>query len=474
MKIGKILIIPLIFFVLMFGASKLEVHAEEVTEYKYTYQFYMKYPLFENDFDGPMNQFENCIVQSNWKLVAYYDEEYPGRPNEYHLRIVAVNTDGIYDDFKYKVEGEVITYEPEGNIVKFGDARQYFHVQVVTADNFMSVADGLDNHLVGLEFDMNIPLFDSKESANNYIVNNDTSGQLNRPDIDIDNDGILNSSFEIPNLSVDSIGYDFGFNNGSENTYFEMKGRWYSVDDIELFKENLMWKYKYSSFIKSDLTTWVSANDRLLSTERFNFAQLGHDAFENFIQTYPVDNRTYTGGSNVIGNWLGGYNDALSQIKLLLNEPTSIYNGVEVYVRYFYFDSNGVPVYSKWTHYYDNLADAAGSSGSTWDDKENMFTENQSQNGLTSEELGFLEESNNSRNDPDAVPKYNNNTNYFDRSEGLVNATNDFFSMLQGLFAGMGQFPSMVSQIFGYLPSWLISLLALSLAAIVIMRFIGR
>lgn len=209
MKIGKILIIPLFLFVLLFGSSKLEVHAEEVTEYRYTYQFYMEYPMFENDFNGTINKFENCVVHSNWELIAYYDEKYPGRPNEDHVRIVAVNTDGIQEDFKYKVDGEIISYYPEGHSSKFGDAVHYWHAQAVTAENFMSIADGLENHFVGLNYEMNIPLFESKESANNYIVYNDASGQLNRPNVDITDTSLYDSSYYLidfqANQSINAI-----------------------------------------------------------------------------------------------------------------------------------------------------------------------------------------------------------------------------------------------------------------------------
>lgn len=90
---------------------------------------------------------------------------------------------------------------------------------------------------------------------------------------------------------------------------------------------------------------------------------------------------------------------------MLLKQPYSLFNGYEVYVRYFRYDENGGIQYSKWTHFYNNLADSDGSSGSRLDDLDNMYSENQSDKGLTDDELSDLENGGNSRNDLDAVPK---------------------------------------------------------------------
>lgn len=410
-------------------------------EYSATYMFY----LIDDDFSlGGSHWINRNCAPSKLVRTTYKASDDKILTNENtHITIAWTHTDILINMFK-------------NNAPEFGSE---FNLKVSDMSTILC----------------DVPLFDNVDALENYLTTGDDSGQINKPEINLEVDGVFNPDIDIPKLAVDSIGYNFSFVNGADNLYFEMKGRWYSVDDIELYKENLMWKYKYDTLLKGSLGTWVMANDRLLSTGNYNFAELGAGSFDRFInRSYPIDNRTYTGGTNTLGNWLGGYNDALSQLKLLLKEPTSIYNGVEIYVRFYYFDDNNKPVYSKWTHYYNNLANSSGSSGTTWDDKDNMFTENQSQNGLSDTELDELENTGNSRLDVDSVSNYNNYTNYFDKSEGLVNATFDVFNLIKSLVVGMGDFPTLVNQVFGFLPYWLINLIAISLAAIVVMRFVGR
>ena len=302
--------------------------------------------------------------------------------------------------------------------------------------------------------------------------------------MDLSSSGVFNPNIEIPKIYVDASSYSggvwlgssgqpdslrkFQLSNAAENYFIEMRGRWYSVDDVQLYKENLMWKYKYDSIIKNDLTTWVSVSDAVKATGVHNFADLGRTSFENLLTKYPVDSRNFTGGKNLVGNIISGYNDALSTLKLLLNACESVYNGVEVYVRYYYYDDSGKIVYSKWTHYFDNLANPAGSSGSTVDDKDNIFTDNQSDNGLTDDDVSDLEESDNSRIDPDVVPEY------IFETDDITIATQNFFTIIADLIKSMGQVPELVSSVFSFLPNWCITLIGLGLGAIVILRFIGR
>lgn len=139
-----------------------------------------------------------------------------------------------------------------------------------------------------------------------------------------------------------------------------------------------------------------------------------------------------------------------------------------IYVRYYRYDENGSIEYSKWTHFYNNLANSEGSSGSRLDDLDNMYSENQSDKGLTDDELSDLENTGNSRNDLDAVPK--NNYDY----SSLETATMNFFDLLTNYGSMLGQFPSMVTAVFGFLPVWLIGLIAVAIGAVIVCRFIGR
>lgn len=260
----------------------------------------------------------------------------------------------------------------------------------------------------------------------------------------------------------------FEFNNAQSDYFFEMKGRWYTTNDFDLFRDKLVWKYKYSTLLKNNLSTWVSVSDKRSSVGRFQFDVLGKSSWDNLLSSYPVDDRNYIGGSYDLFNKITGYSDALETLKMLLKQPYSLFNGYEIYVRYFRYDENGGIQYSKWTHFYNNLADSEGSSGSRLDDLDNMYSENQSDKGLTDDELSDLENGGNSRNDLDAVPK--NNYDY----SSLENATMNFFDLLKNFGTMLGQFPSMVAAVFGFLPSWLIGLIGVAIGAVIFCRFIGR
>lgn len=260
----------------------------------------------------------------------------------------------------------------------------------------------------------------------------------------------------------------FEFNNAREDYFFEMKGRWYTTNDFDIYRDKLVWKYKYSTLLKNDLSTWVTVADGKNSVGKFQFDILGKSSWENLITSYPVDDRNYIGGSYALVNKITGYSDAVDTLKMLLKQPYSLYNGYEVYVRYYRYDENGSIEYSKWTHFYNNLANSEGSSGSRLDDLDNMYSENQSDKGLTDDELSDLENTGNSRNDLDAVPK--NNYDY----SSLETATMNFFDLLTNFGSMLGQFPSMVTAVFGFLPEWLIGLIAVAIGAVIVCRFIGR
>ena len=260
----------------------------------------------------------------------------------------------------------------------------------------------------------------------------------------------------------------FEFNNAREDYFFEMKGRWYTTNDFDIYRDKLVWKYKYSTLLKNDLSTWVTVADGKNSVGKFQFDILGKSSWENLITSYPVDDRNYIGGSYALVNKITGYSDAVDTLKMLLKQPYSLYNGYEVYVRYYRYDENGSIEYSKWTHFYNNLANSEGSSGSRLDDLDNMYSENQSDKGLTDDELSDLENTGNSRNDLDAVPK--NNYDY----SSLETATMNFFDLLTNFGSMLGQFPSMVTAVFGFLPKWLIGLIAVAIGAVIFCRFIGR
>lgn len=309
----------------------------------------------------------------------------------------------------------------------------------------------------------NLMIFDSEESIVNYITLGDDSGQINKP-----KEYIYDASIETPKL-VFTDGLKFYINNSADDYFIEVQGRNYTVNDIELYKENLMWKYKYSSTMKNALSTWVSVDAAVSSVGEHDLTVYGSVSFSNLLFLYPIDGRNYYGGTNAIGNYFSGYSDALSTLKMLLNVNGSLYNGNEIYIRFYTVSDDGNIHYGKWCHWYDDMADAAGSSGSQWDDKESMFTENQSNVGLTDEEKNNIEGFDDSKKaDDDATPNYNNTSSW-----GSLTG-DEVWNIMQSLADSLGDFQNLITIVFNFLPSWLTIFISLSIALIVILRFLGR
>ena len=170
--------------------------------------------------------------------------------------------------------------------------------------------------------------------------------------------GILDDSIPIPVLSVNNDKGTFLFANAQNNYKFELKGRFWSTDDFYVFRKmpSLVWQYKYLTLLKNSLTTWVSVGDNMSTLSTYSFGDLGKESWNDLLNTYPIENRNIITGEQQ--GWLSwanitGYNDAITTLKTLLSTPYSLFNGYEVYVRYYVVCDDGSIKYSKWTHYFD-------------------------------------------------------------------------------------------------------------------------
>lgn len=287
--------------------------------------------------------------------------------------------------------------------------------------------------------------------------------------------GVLDDSIPIPVLSVNNDKGTFLFANAQNNYKFELKGRFWSTDDFYVFRKmpSLVWQYKYLTLLKNSLTTWVSVGDNMSTLSTYSFGDLGKESWNDLLNTYPIENRNIiTGEQQGWFSWanITGYNDAITTLKTLLSTPYSLFNGYEVYVRYYVVCDDGSIKYSKWTHYFNNLADADGSTGSIVDDASNMNNGNQSDKGLTDSDMDNVENSGNSRNDVDAKPSNDFSVEISD----ITGLFNQFINILKSLYSGMGQLPSLINAIFGFLPSWASAMIGTSLVVIIILRIIGR
>ena len=280
----------------------------------------------------------------------------------------------------------------------------------------------------------------------------------NYRDPDPDKDGTLSSSIPTPRIHVNKD-YSFGFDNCTDDYYIQLQGRFWSIDDIELYKESLMWKYKYSSYIRGDLNDWYTTGSKTkANSENLSFLENGKACFDKFLTAHPIDERNYFGGTNAVGNFFSGYNNALSTMKMLLGQPTSGYNGVEVYVRYFTYTDRGELLYGKWCHYYDDLA-KNGSSGSEWDDDDTLHGGQQSEDGLTDEEKDENEKEEDPRKGDEDITVPTPDDDY----TGNGVAFTGLIELLDSLKTQSGAFLSLFSEIFSFLPSWLVSLIYASI-----------
>ena len=334
---------------------------------------------------------------------------------------------------------------------------------------------------ITMNYVTNALVFGTKESAIAYFETGDTSGQVNKT-IDMST-ATYNSNIPAPKLVFNSKGgYKFSIDNAVDGYYIQMKGRWYTVDDITLYKENLQWKYKYDTLLKGTLTEWVKPNDKILATAEhdlcdYNRKGYGGEAFTALIAQYDIEQRKYSGGTNSLGDKITGYTDALSNLKELhLNNPESAFNSPEIYIRFIVVNNDNSVQYGKWCHWYSNLANASGSTGYMLGDSDNVAGESQSFNGLTDEELNSNEQQENPRNDSDIYTYVNSDyiNQNLEISSEIANKTGTFFGLLNSMTNAMGQFPQMFKDVFMFLPPWFVEFIVIAMGAIIIARFIGR
>ncbi len=444
------------------------VHAAEETP---TYQYFMNYTTLDE------NSNTYAVVQET--LVT--DSE---------LFLVDIPSDSNGATFAYLVtrgfvESEKTIYHniTRTKQVQFADgttANPTNNIRDMETYNFNLSTVNITKPYGTVDFTTSIPYFKSYESLVKYITLGDDSGQANKH-IDMSK-ATYNSKIPVPKLVFNGEGgYKFSIDNAVEGYYIQMKGRWYTVDDLTLYKENLQWKYKYDTLIKGTLTEWVEPNDKILATAQHDLCDMnrngyGGEAFNSLLTKYPIDNRKYSGGTNALGNKLSGYTDALSTLKdFHLKNPLSAFNSPEIYIRFIVVNKDSVE-YGKWCHWYSNLANSSGSSGSNLDDSDNVSGESQSLNGLTDDDLTNNEKQENPRNDSDIYTYVNSDyiKQNIEISSEIANKTGAFFDLLSSMFNAMGQFPQMFKDVFSFLPPWFINFIVIAMGAIIIARFIGR
>lgn len=309
--------------------------------------------------------------------------------------------------------------------------------------NYIELTSVSESSLLAIDTTNLIPCILADGSVNVPVpfdpYNNDYSDDIPAPEVYRDGDKIM-------------------FSNSSPDLLLLANIRWYSVDDITLFKESLSWKYRPDSIIHSDLDWLLTVDDHYSSVNGIDLYTLGDQSFQEFLSAYPVDGRTYLGGTNALGNYLFGYNDALSSLKMILGQIDSSFNAPELFFRYYVPLADGSYKCGKWTKYSRSLP--SGASDGAIDGRWNVQYQ-VSDTPLTSDDVIGSKP-----NDTSGMTTYTSkdNTVVVDFDSPNYTLSIDNLNQITSLF---GQFPSFVSTVFSFLPSWILSLIGCTITLLV-------
>lgn len=462
--------------ILGLSCSELITHAAESTYNettgKYTFTFDYSYQKYKANEEEPYDEADfKYVIESDvpFKVLAfrvqqtYDDGACSDRIPFYILPMENVNSDTSVT--LYVIGGNTTEYTHKLGYKMIDGTKVYMYAQygvielyTCTSANWETVGQTTIPY-------MNESSYEKVDEILKDMVNGENSYKENE---NIPIESTYDEDIEKPVL-VFTEGKNFYINNAVDEYNIEIRGRWWTVDDIEIYKDKVVWKYKYSTLIKNELTDWITPKMNIPSRGEHDLITYGQKSFDNLLSAYPVENRNFYGGTNAVGNYFSGYSDAKSTIETLLNAAGTLYTSPEIYVRFYYTDDNGVIHYGRWCHWYENLAQPEGSSGSRLDDYENMDTEHQSDKGLTDEEMNELESSGNSRIDLDTVQS-TNDTSIDSMEEGLT----FFKGFLSSTLSALGEVPSFFSSVFGFLPKAVINSIGVLLIVCVILRFLGR
>ncbi len=276
-----------------------------------------------------------------------------------------------------------------------------------------------------------------------------------------------NSTIPTPQVVLSQLG-EIGFNNKTDDYYIEMQGRWRTAEDIDIYSENLVWKYKFLSRIDSDLTTWVSQDDRRLATEAdLYLTQLGADNFATLLSSHPsIERNIYT--SNALGEVLSGFAHQKAQfINYLDNCAFFPINSPEIYVRYYTVDDTGNVEYGKWCHAYVTMPTNGKMSTFTEDLTDGFaYVSTQSDKGLTEDEFTYVEDLEDSRLETDASISNNADGTVYVPDANMD--TSQLLDLLSSMFEQSQAFFNLFAQVFSFFPEWLTGLIFSSLGVMVV------
>lgn len=466
MKIEKfflMFVIPILVFIL----SCTDVQAEEINRYEIT--SYYSSSSTENKVD--------TLIESDLDIVLYDTGTMWG-----------TNSDVHFYNFMYKLGENIITCDKISNSSHFiTDGTYSYWLNNGVWQYFSHNYDAVPNYYVGTtngysyNSETNMKVFDSFIHANAYLESGLTDGWINRPPFDLEQDGVLDETIPVPQISFEfngAVPIGFSLENSSTVYFVEIKGRFYSADDFEYYRTKAglsgKWQLRYYRTITGNLDQWISVNDEKHSYDIFYFETVASDSFNAFLISNPPENRTFRDpvGSTyytevdypLIFNPESDLIHVLGDIRYALNAK-------EFYVRY-WFEDNGVLKYGKWAHALQSLPDSDDAEVAYLidsDETKGLFM--QSDKGLTSNDIDTLENTGNSARDKDLVKSYTSSS--FD-DLSLNSALGEFSDIMHRFGDITNGISGFVVSGMSFFPWWVPYLLGFGIGCVVLLRFIGR
>ena len=456
---------------LIFLVSGISVHAAESATHTapngQTYEYY--YPIiYKSAYYYTNNSYKNCY----YELYAYSHNEVVGfiNPNasSANRNIYTLTTN---------MEGSITT------LVGGHTGTSPLYIQRI----FHNYDGSVSEHSASNSFDafslevdtLPFKLFDSYQNAKAYLQTGDTSGWLNMPDDYFETISSLDESMEIPRLrfytnnSLHDLqnGYDcfsvdcFVIDNAQDNLFVQVKGSYNSIDRIKLiydsnFFRNQNYQVSYYNLIRGIPETWIAPLDRVSSRQEFVISDISSTYFDNFLSQNPTSDRTFLDPD---AEWYNASGSGEAAVRLHLSMPDYKYNFWDLYVRFISFNDDGSVTYSKWSHASRENVD---SNGAYISDGTGILT---SDVGLTDEEVDSFTSGN--------AFDHNLSNTVADSPLGDITFAQGFLSfseLLASLTSSTSGVIGFFNHVFSFLPTWCISLLGLSVAFVVVLRFIGR
>ena len=387
-----------------------------------------------------------------------------------------------YDDFYYK-NGSVArhdVYATDGNHVNSAVTRLY--LQFDSPEDITEI-EGY--------------LFDSLDSARAYFTSGDDSGVLNAPEKVYDfntahdfSKDVYYTDVPVPEISHISLS-GFAVNNAANDLYIDIIAdtSFYNIQhggaaqhaSAAYFKKSTVYSSHRYNFTVYDLAyndSYISFSDMYKSTSIVD--DLTSD-FVSWSAEFPTHKSLsdYSWWHHSSGNYdyvFKNYNN-YSSSSGTTNEEKLVKSGqirVKYYVRFCKMENNNLK-YSQWASYtYEPLAYGSGETAEYGQDM-SLLTVGTVVSDASGEPLTVDSDKFVQSNETGSVTPYKSSSNWFSNvsqgndidDSGLWNSVND-------LVGSMGQVPALISAVFQFLPSWLISMIAAGIALIVILRVVGR